>query len=709
MPKMGERIFINGIETNNLKGIDVVLEKNSINLVIGPSGSGKSSLAYDTIAQIGQHEFLSMFADDVQEPSYKVKSFSNMVAAIPIKQSNHNNNTRSTIGTYFGMNRSIGFIYAALLGVGEELFVLNKESNLCEHCHGLGVVTALDENKIVDYNIPIEKNPFRCWSRYKDFYSQILIEFCKDNNIDSKKTFRELTNSEKQLLLYGESENKYSIRYRKTNAYSRRTTKFFGVLTGNPMLVNHSVGKMYYSDIVCEYCKGEKYSPEHRQYKIYGLSIGEFMSTPFKKLLGILSQMVSDVKDDRLIFSLKTMYGFVKKAVELNLGHLFFHRSIPTLSGGELQRLRMVQVFNTQLTDLLIVLDEPLAGLSGDEKKSIYENIIDLSHRHTLVIVDHSDIFVNESNEIIALGEKGGNDGGFIVDYKAYLKQQNETKDLEVFKNGKEISVKLTSSIYNYKGVNVRFLEGCMNLITGHSGVGKSTLLREYLPQCFEHYMYINQKPLNGNKNSFVATALDIFGSISDIFAKKHKKDKRIFSNLTGNEGMCPVCQGAGYIEYGYEQNKIHIECQECEGTGFNKNLKKYKICEKSIFDVWKMTIDEACDFFKPLDSKIHKTLINASSIMLGHLKIGQPTSTLSGGENIRVKILKSSKTSAKILGVDEPFKGLSSLEIYKVVKFLESIRKNGKTIIVIDHTDNVSQYFAKQITLTNNNGVLSE
>lgn len=706
---MADKISINGIETNNLKGINVDLEKNSINLIIGPSGSGKSSLAYDTIAQIGQHEFLAMFADDVQEPSYKVKSFSNMVAAIPIKQTNHNNNIRSTIGTYFGINRSIVFTYAALLGVSEELFVLNKESNLCEHCHGLGVVTALDENKIVDYNIPIEKNPFRCWNRYKDFYSQILVEFCKDNNIDSKKTFRELINSEKQLLLYGVSDNKYSIRYKKANAYSRRTTKFFGVLTGNPMLGNHLIGKMYYSDILCECCKGEKYSLEHRQYKIYGLSIGEFMSTPFKELLGVLFQMVSDVNDDRLNFSLKTMYGFVKKAVELNLGHLFFHRSIPTLSGGELQRLRMVQVFNTQLTNLLIVLDEPLAGLSGDEKKSIYENIIDLSKYHTLVIVDHSDIFVNKSKKIIALGEKGGNDGGFIIDYKEYLKQQNEVKVFNVFKNDKEIPVKLTNSIYNYKGVNLSFAEGCLNLITGRSGVGKSTLLREYLPQCFEHYMYISEKPLNGNKNSFVATALNIFGYISDIFAKKYKKDKRFFSNLTGNEGMCPVCQGAGYIEYGYEQNKVRIECQECDGTGFNKNLKKYKICEKSIFDVWKMTIDEACDFFKPLDSKIYETLISGSSIMLGHLKVGQPTSTLSGGENIRVKILKSSKTSAKILGIDEPFKGLSSSEIYKVVIFLESIRKTGKTIIVIDHTGEVNHFFAKQIMLNNDNGVLSE
>lgn len=137
-----------------------------------------------------------------------------------------------------------------------------------------------------------------------------------------------------------------------------------------------------------------------------------------------------------------------------------------------------------------------------------------------------------------------------------------------------------------------------MNLIIGYSGVGKSTLLREYLPQYFESYLYINQKPLLGNKNSCVATVLDISNKISELYAKKHKKDKKFFSNLTGNDGMCPVCAGAGYIEYGddYHQS-MRIECRECEGTGFNKILKKYKIKGASIFDVWKMTLDEAADF----------------------------------------------------------------------------------------------------------------
>lgn len=705
---MGESIVIEGIETNNLKNIDVSIAKKGVNLIIGPSGSGKSSLAYDTIAQIGQHEFMSMFADEVSEPSYKVRAFSNMVAAVPIKQSNHNNNMRSTIGTYFGLNRSIGLIYAVSLGLTEDFFVLNKESNLCEECHGLGYVSKLDYNKIVDFNISIKKVPFRCWNRYKDYFAQMLVAFCEDHQIDSEKTFRELSDKEKDLLLYGESSEKYSVRYKKVNALSRRTSKFYGVLTGNPMLPGVGIGKSFYSDFECECCHGKKYSPLFDEYKVEGLSIGEFMTVPFAELKSKIERIEKTITDDRLTFTIKNLVSFVNKAIELNLGHLCFHRAIPTLSGGELQRLRMVQVFTTQLSDLIIVLDEPLAGLSGEEKQSIYNNVVELAMKHTVVLVDHGDTFCKAATKIIALGEKGGSAGGKLIDVKEFFKKQSGIEKFEPQKPETQINVELNSSIYKYNGVKVSFAENRMNLITGYSGVGKSTLLREYLPQFFDSYLYINQKPLLGNKNSCVATVLDISNKISELYAKKHKKDKKFFSNLTGNDGMCPVCAGAGYIEYGddYRQS-TRIECRECEGTGFNKILKKYKIKDFSIFDVWKMTLDEAVEFFEDADKNISQACVAASEIMLGHLHVGQATSTLSGGENIRIKIMKALKSTAKIIGVDEPFKGLSNIEIDAVARYLDKIREKERTLIVIDHTTGVEDYFSQWILMENNKNIL--
>ena len=278
--------------------------------------------------------------------------------------------------------------------------------------------------------------------------------------------------------------------------------------------------------------------------------------------------------------------------------------------------------------------------------------------------------------------------------------------------NTEHLNVKHLSVGYHYpvlSDINFTVNGGQKVVITGFNGIGKSTLLREYLPQYFESYLYINQKPLLGNKNSCVATVLDISNKISELYAKKHKKDKKFFSNLTGNDGMCPVCAGAGYIEYGddYHQS-MRIECRECEGTGFNKILKKYKIKGASIFDVWKMTLDEAADFFGDTDKSIAKVCVTASEIMLGHLHVGQATGTLSGGENIRIKIMKASKSTAKVIGVDEPFKGLSNIEIDAVARYLDKIREKEKTLVVIDHTTGVEDYFSQWIQIENRNNVLS-
>ena len=187
------------------------------------------------------------------------------------------------------------------------------------------------------------------------------------------------------------------------------------------------------------------------------------------------------------------------------------------------------------------MLDEPLAGLSGAEKDYLYENVIKLSENHTIVVIDHSEKFVTVAENIIALGEQGGDKGGFLIDYENYLEEQKKRKEFCAPGIEKEIKIEIENNIYRYRGVRVCIAEGCMNLLRGSSGIGKSTLLREYFPQFFEKYTYINQKPLIGNKNSSVATALGFATRISEIYAKEFGKDKKFFSNLTGNAGMCPV------------------------------------------------------------------------------------------------------------------------------------------------------------------------
>lgn len=211
-----------------------------------------------------------------------------------------------------------------------------------------------------------------------------------------------------------------------------------------------------------------------------------------------------------------------------------------------------------------------------------------------------------------------------------------------------------------------------------------------------------------GNSHSSVATVLNIYNTIIECFAKENGKNKYFFSNLIGCEGSCPFCSGSGYISYGNDfQEKIQMVCKECEGTGFNKDLKKYKINHKNIFDVWSMSIDEAYDFFVKTAPKLAIVLSEAKEILLGHLLIGQQTASLSGGENIRVKILKSLKESSVVYGIDEPFRGLNNYEIYTMVLFLTKFIRQKKTAIIVDHEEVSYKYFTRHIILKNDNGKL--
>lgn len=708
---MGKKdIVLTGIETNNLKGITINIKKNGINLIIGPSGSGKSSLAYDTVAAIGQHELSSMYADTIHEPEFKVESYSNMIVTIPIKQLNSNNNVRSTIGTYFSLSPCLAKIFSSLLDIPYDYFVLNKAENVCPSCMGIGYRKQLDPNKIVNYDVTIADVPIRCWTHGKEFYKQILKRFCEEKNIDIHKTFRELNEKERHDILYGISKRKYGIKYSVGNRKSSRTTKYYGIMTEIPMLKNYSPSDTFYSHILCETCGGEKYSQNHKDAKLCGFSIGELLLQPFDILLKWAENVNNEYSDSRVLFSLNQIKTFASKAIELNLGYLFLNRNIPSLSGGELQRLRLVQVFASQLSDMLIVLDEPTAGLSEIESKMVYDNIKALSLKHTLLIVDHHTMFYKDAASIIALGEGSGVNGGNLIDAKKYIQNQRNDFFLKPRPIHKMIHISLDNSVYNYNGVRLDLADNCMNIISGPSGIGKSTLLREYFTQYFENYTYINQKPLLGNSHSTVATDLNIFNKIVNIFAKEFKTEKSFFSNMVSADGACPKCFGTGVITYGSElQGQVSLICKECNGTGFNKKLAKYTILEKSILDIWKLTVDEAYDYFSKVNKDISNILQKANELLLGHLQIGQLTSSLSGGENLRVKLLKSVKSSTLIYGIDEPFKGLNNEEIYKVAQFLSKMENEGKTIIVVDHEIQSFKYFSKHIILQNNNGILCD
>jgi len=591
-----------------------------------------------------------------------------------------------------------------------DYFVLNKSENICPSCLGVGYIKRLDPYKIVDYDKTIEEVPARCWKKNKDFYRQILQSYCMDTDIPYKTKFRHLTDIQRERILYGVSEKKYSIKYKVTNHFSSRTTTYCGPMTGVSMLKNFSPGAEFYSERPCEKCSGEKFETNHRKYKLCGHSIGELLLLPFDKLVTWINGIRNEYNCDGIEFSLSQIEAFARKAVELKLGYIFLNRTIPSLSGGELQRLRLIQVFNSQLSDLLIVLDEPLAGLSSQEKEVVYENIIRLKHKHTLLVVDHHEVFIKDAANVIVLGEGGGHKGGSIIDTDRYIERQRIVFPYDVAEQGHLKRLMSTNSIYLYKGFDITIAEGKLNLILGASGVGKSTLLREYFPQFFDDYLYINQKPIGGNIRSTVATSIGISNSIAQIFVKKFNQSKSFFSNLSGAEGMCTTCSGTGILIFGSEsQSQITLKCEDCKGTGFSNKLSKCAIDGKSIHDIWQMTVEEGVAFFRSVDERVCTTLEAAQKLLLGHLQIGEKTQNLSGGENIRIKLMTALAAKNEIIGIDEPFKGLNSEEIYSIILSLDELTQRGKTIVVADHEESALKYFPNRIVLINNGGVLTE
>lgn len=704
-----ENILVEGIRTNNLKNISVRLKKNAINLIIGPSGSGKSSLAYDTIAQIGIHELSSMYSDIVKEPKYTVDGYENMVVTVPLKQTNTNSNVRSTIGTYFSLNACIAKIFASLLEQPYDFFVLNKTENVCPNCLGLGYTKTLDENKIIDFNKKISEVPIRCWNRNKNFYKQILLKFCEEDKIPTDKKFKELNKNQQDLILRGIGKEKYKIHYISSNIPSTRTTQYYGPLTGIPMLKRFSPSATFYSELPCNVCNGEKFESGHRSYKLCGFSVGEVMLLPFSDMVVWIKKIRNAYDCSDIDFSLNQLAVFASKAAELNVGYLFMNRNIPSLSGGELQRLRLIQIFSTELTNLLIVLDEPLAGLSTDEKQIIYENIKKLTKKHTLLVIDHHNMFLKDAAQIIALGEGSGKNGGNIIDANKYINKQSRIINFSVRKPGKIINVAVQGNVYSYKGIDVEIADKSLNIISGRSGVGKSTLLKEYLPRFFDDYTYVSQKPLEGNSHSSVATYLGVMNRISKVFSKASGRDANIFSNASRSKGVCKTCGGTGLITYGSDsQSQVVLTCKDCSGTGFDKKLQKYVIQGKSILDIWNMTIDEGKDFFRDLDKPVTETLEKAQSLLLGHIRIGEKLSSLSGGENIRIKLVAAMKGKYEVYGIDEPFKGLNNEEIFAVVNALNALCEQGKTVIVVDHEENGFKYFSRHLELINNDGILT-
>lgn len=682
-----KKIEYKGVKTNNLKNIDVHYYEGELILICGESGSGKSSLAFDTIAAISQNEFDKLSHDNTAEIKFDVDYYSNVIPAVSLKQLNFNVNPRSTIMSYFGLYKPFSLILNELCGISMNDLSPNGVSR-CKTCNGLGYMFKPSANSIIAYDKKINEMPFLCWNNsYKDYYKQILCLFCKEMNIDVNQSFSSLPEHQQNILLSGIGKIKHKITYKYNGKLRTKTSVYYGPLVdlelSNSFISNR---QRYMMTINCETCEGTRLNSKVSSIIVKNkFSLGDLLTCPLSSLNTFLNSLDRNTQKNSVRESIDYLLRFTSMCKKLSIDYLNLSRSIPSLSGGELQRLRIVQLLMGRIDHLLTIIDEPTASLHPIEAEKVIHSILELNANNTVMLVEHHNDITKIADRIIYLGPHGGKNGGNIISEQQYIDSQKYDLQYKPLHINKLIKIPLESSHVNFGG-NIQFALHCVNGICGQSGIGKTTILKDILPTLLDDYKYFSQKPILGTSFTTVASYTGILDEIRNVFSKSSKQSKGLFSNHS--EGSCPKCQGSGKILIGdFYDEKIYESCDKCHGTGYSEKALNVRVKDLNIAEILNLEISALFDL-EIKSKKLNTILLTLKKLDLGHLKLNQKISSLSGGENQRLKLcLALIEKRNKIIGLDEPTKGLSERAVKCLIDILyEDIANNQRTYIIAEH-----------------------
>ncbi len=385
----------------------------------------------------------------------------------------------------------------------------------------------------------------------------------------------------------------------------------------------------------------------------------------------------------------------VKSLCEIGLGYLTLTRETPTLSGGESQRVKMVKYLSSNLTGLMYIFDEPSTGLHPRDVYRLNELLAKLRDKgNTVLVVEHDPDVIQIADHIIDVGPHAGSRGGNIMYSGSYqgllssdtLTAQYLNKKMELKTNPRPVNKFLESrksSLHNLKNVSMRVPIGVFTAVTGVAGSGKSTLVNEVFAKDFPEAVRIDQSQVHGNIRSNPATFSGIMNSIRKAFSEANNVESGLFSY--NSKGGCETCGGTGTVELNMSfMDKMEMECSECHGDRYKQEVLQYLYKGKNIVDIMEMSVAEAVDFFEAKDIK--RQLTSMETVGLGYLSLGQPLSTLSGGESQRLKLAKELNKKGNIYILDEPTTGLHLSDVANILLIIDKLVEKGNTVIVIEH-----------------------
>jgi excinuclease UvrABC ATPase subunit len=728
-----DMIRVHGARENNLKNVDVELPKRRLTVFTGVSGSGKSSLVFDTIAADSQRminetysAFIQGFMPTLARPDVDV--LDGLTTAIIVDQQRMGSDPRSTVGTatdayamlrilwsrlgkpHIGSPQAFSFNVGSISGAGAVTIEKNGRTvkerrsfsitgGMCPRCEGRGAVNDIDLTQLFDDSKSLNEGAITIPGySMEGWYGRI---FRGSGFFDPDKPIRKFTKREFNDLVYKEPTK---IKVEGINlTYSGLVPSIQKSFLSKDVDAMQPHIRAFVERAVtfttCPECDGTRLSELARSSKIKRINIADACAMQISDL----AEWARGLKDDSVAPLLTSLTHTLDSFVEIGLGYLSLDRPSGTLSGGEAQRVKMIRHLGSSLTDVTYVFDEPTTGLHPHDVQRMNDLLLRLRDKgNTVLVVEHEPETIEIADHIVDLGPRAGSEGGEVVFQGTvdelrtsgtltgkHLDDRSSVK--ESVRTATEVLQIRGASTHNLKNVNVDVPLGVLVVVTGVAGSGKSSLIHGSLAKR-DDVVAVDQTPIRGSRRSNPATYTGLLEPIRKAFAKANGVKPALFS--ANSEGACPNCNGAGvvYTDLGIMAG-VSAPCDVCEGKRFDASVLDYHLGGRDISEVLEMSVAEAESFFNDDEAKIpaaHKILQHLADVGLGYLTIGQPLTTLSGGERQRLKLATHMSDKGGVLILDEPTTGLHLADVEHLLGLLDRLVETGKSVIVIEHNQAV-------------------
>ena len=699
-----EPIKIRGLKHNNLKNISLDIPKNQIVVFTGVSGSGKSSIVFDTIAAESQRQMNETYTAWIRGrlPKYEkpnVEFIENLNPSVIIDQSRLGGNARSTVGTISDMYSALRLLFSRIgrPAIGPaSYFSFNNPNGMCKTCAGIGKVMDFDVHNLIDEDKTYDEGIFQLPAFGPEKYYWKVYR--RPEYFRTDVPWKDLSEKEQNILLYGSwTPDGERVDKKLEGVYNqfKRLILMKGPEEQNDYTLKKIAQFMY--ECECPDCKGKRLNEQTLSCRINGYNIADMCEMEFSQLREILGE----INDARAVSIVKQLTASLDRMIDIGLPYLSMNRESSTLSGGEAQRLKLVRYMGSSLCGMIYIFDEPSTGMHPRDVHRMSKLLKSLRDKgNTVLVVEHDKDIISIADEVIDIGPLAGKNGGQVLfqgSFEALLVSGTKTgnalsQDIKVKEKvriPKEYLPVRGANIHNLKNVDVDIPLGILTVVTGVAGSGKSSLIREVFAKKYaEQVVLIDQSAITATGRSTVCTFMGFFDEIRKVFGKENGVSDSLFT--FNGKGACPYCNGRGVITTELVfMDPVTTVCEYCNGTRYSDEAIQYLYKGKNIVDILAMSVEDAASFFGS-NKKIKDKLNALMEVGLPYISLGQPLSTFSGGERQRVKLAQNIKKKGSIYILDEPTTGLHAADIEKVIEILEKIVDRGNTVIVIEHNTDV-------------------